>query len=182
MSLLDVRNAIVGEIHGHLPSLRTCEGHGGRFDARELQRWAKKAPAVLVACLGFNGLSRNRTATMQFAAFVLVGSKPREPRDEAVLLLVSAVANLLDGNTWGLEMVESAPEQIRANNLYSAIVDKRGMALWGITWRQNVNLSNFDPSTLDDFLTCHITSDLKSGEEGEPLAKDLVQLEGASNG
>ena len=49
-------------------------------------------------------------------------------------------------NRWGLDGVGPV-EQVRSQNLYSGMIDKHGVALWAVSWRQSVRLRPLDEQT-----------------------------------
>ena len=47
------------------------------------------------------------------------------------------------------------PESVRSTNLTDGEIDTNGTALWAITWKQALDVSNvIDRPDLDDFLRC----------------------------
>ena len=56
---------------------------------------------------------------------------------------------LLPRARWGFFSAPGigAAEQVRAANLYSGEVDKAGVALWAVTWRQALRLEAADDGT-----------------------------------
>lgn len=177
MSLLTLRQAIVDDLTANLPALKTCEGHGGRFDANEVKRVAAKAPALFVACLGVSDTDEapdGIAGTVQWGAFVVARDTGASGRDEGGLAILQALLLHLPGNRWGLDQAEGRPQAIRAQNLYSATVDKMGVAMWAVSWRQRMVIgAELDPATLDVFATFDAVYDLDQPTgSGEPEAND----------
>lgn len=176
MSLFTLRQAIVDDLQANLPTLKTCEGHGGRFDATEIKRVATRAPALYIACLGVSGADEGPdgiTGTLQWGAFIVTRDSAAAPRDEAGLAILQALLLRLPGNRWGLDQAETRPEAVQARNLYSATVDKLGVAMWAVSWRQRMVIgAELDPATLDVFATFDAIHDLDTGQDGEPEAND----------
>lgn len=178
MSLLTIRQAIVDAIAAALPGVHV-ESHGGRFDSvEEIKRHAGRGRAVLVAITGLKNLEAGGdgiSADLVVAAFVVTGDRPNAPRDAAALALIQSVAALVPGNRWGLEDAEGAPQPPEADNLYAASLDKVGVALWGLAWKQRFSLGNgLDPAGLDIFAT--FDARYAQGADGAPTAEDLVEL------
>ncbi|MBU1611242.1 MAG: DUF1834 family protein [Proteobacteria bacterium] len=181
MSLAAIREAVRSTIATGIPMLKTCDTHGGRFDAEELARMATRTPAVLVATLGFSDLTEGQgeyRAEVRFVAFAVASDKPGLPRDKAVMAMADALSKLIPGNRWGLEESESAPQDVRADNLYSGQLNKSGVTLWAVTWRQRMMLGQaMDDdtlATLNIFETCDLQYAM--GSDGTPVAEDMVQL------
>lgn len=180
MSLLTLRQAIVDDLKANVPNLKTCEGHGGRFDATELKRVAMRAPAVFVACLGLADVEEGHdgvAGTLTWGAFVVTRDTPGSSRDQAALAVLQAILVRLPGNRWGLDQAEGRPERVSAQNLYSATVDRLGVALWAVSWRQRMVIGGeLDPAMLDVFATFDARYDLDTSQDGEPVAEDTVTM------
>jgi hypothetical protein len=180
MSLDALRTAITAVIDTATPEAVTCAPHGGRFDVAELRRISAKAPAIFIAVLGFNDLAESSgsyEATISWAAFVVTRDKAGVLRDIAALNLVNALALIVPGNTWGLEAAIGTPDGVRSDNLFSATVDKAGVAMWAISWRQRMQLgqaiTDAELATLDLFETFDARYPV---EDDAPEAEDLVSL------
>ncbi|CUR45508.1 hypothetical protein BN2364_1067 [Alloalcanivorax xenomutans] len=180
MSLISIQQAIVDGFKAALPALQTCERHGGRFDAGELNRISRRVPALFVASLnigdvrsGHDGLSCDVT----YGAFLITKDQPGQSRDLVSLALLDAALKTVADNRWGLDAAETLPANISASNLYGANIDRQAVAMWGITWRQRMNAgSDVDDSELADFLTFHADYDVAPGVDDNPIATDHVAL------
>ncbi|EGJ49048.1 phage protein Gp37 [Desulfocurvibacter africanus] len=187
MSLTAMREAIVAKIKAELPELKTVESHGGRFDFAELKRVSARTPAAFAACLGVSdaqawGSGGEVSCSALWAVFVVVASKQRDaPRDLVAMALTQAVLGLLPDQRWGLDASRSSPGQIRADNLFSSVVDKIGVAMWGVSWRQEVDIANVDLSSLPDFLLASVVTTPAGAEDGAPALETSITLEKASD-
>lgn len=140
MTALELREAIATKLRAEFSGVEVIS-HGGRFDAEELRRWSIKAPALVVMCVaadGVNDLGGIPSVPWRFAVVVVTKSTAKAKRDEVALGLVEAVLHRVHGNRWGAENVD-APDQVLAENLFSAPADKEGIALWGMRWSQAVH-------------------------------------------
>ncbi|KAB1440351.1 phage protein Gp37 [Pseudodesulfovibrio senegalensis] len=180
MSLASLRDAVVAKIDQATSRKVHCASHGGRFDLHELKRISTKAPAVFVAVLGFSDLTEScgdYEAWVTWGAFVVTRDRPGQPRDLAALSIVDMLSLLIPGNTWDLKESISTAERTRADNLFSTVIDKAGMAMWAISWRQNMTLgqamTESDLASLDPFATLSAKYPL-AGDA--PEAEDLVNL------
>jgi hypothetical protein len=178
VSILTIRDAVVATISKELPSLKTCEAHPGRFDVAELRRTATRAPAVLVAAMALTDVAEEHgeiKADVTLAVFAVSNAAPGVSRGDGALGLAQALAMIIPGNRWGLDESESIPRAIRAENLYSGELESSGVAIWATTWKQRFSLATLGAElTLDDFITCYITTTL--GPDGSPVAEDEVTL------
>jgi hypothetical protein len=158
----------------------TCEAHGGAFDTvKELDRYAKRSPAAIVAVLRanssiFGGVPR---AHPVLGIFCLTTDKPGLKRDDGALDLMDNVMDFLlrsPAPTWSL--AAKTPQNVIARNLYSEALDARGIALWGVFWEQPVDLaqpvSNDEPS----FDLMHIDYDLAPRANDADLG-DVIDAE-----
>lgn len=178
MSIETVRTAIVNTIAAKITALKTCEAHPGRFDLVEIKRVAANAPAVFVAALATGKQESSNgdvQAPVSFAVFIVTKDQPQKTRDSLVLDIVNALLVLTDSNDWDSEDVIEDPTNIRSQNLYSASIDKNGIAMWAITWQQKIKLGNVtDVAALDDFLRTNGTA---KNQDGDTLIETTVNLE-----
>lgn len=167
------RDAIVDAIKTGLPDLYTVEPHGGRFDLKELNRWSRQAPAVLVAAVSVPAIADGptRNAEVRWVAYLVTRDTPEATRDVAALDYAEALLRLVRKNTWGLENTQT-PERVAAENLYSGQLDSNGMALWAVSWQQAVSLRTTDIAELADFTLYTATHEVGDG----PVAEDRVEL------
>jgi phage gp37-like protein len=143
MKYTSFRDSIIAGIAAKLPELRTVDGHPGRFNLDELKRMATKLPGVKVAILGIPKTdelaSGEFKATLKMAAFILVGDRRQLSKEIAALNLVEVVTTLIGSNRWGRGDAYM-PENISADNLYSGSIDKKGVAIWAVTWSQAIRI------------------------------------------
>lgn len=148
MSQSDLFNESLEAITNHLATAlnqhcQDVQSHPGRFTEAELARLltAKKAvrvaientPAVTVSGQGI------QQARLLIAAFVICSDTKDAPRHKSVLKITEAILELLPFNRFGTENLRPLePKTITAENLYSGEVDRKGIALWGISWEQTV--------------------------------------------
>ena len=145
--------AIATGVRESLPDLKTCTVHDGRFQAAELGRWSLRSPAVLIAWLG-----TPKTETpgvlwtdcdQQLAAFVVTRDRPGEPRGKAARAIAASLLLLIPRARWGFSSAADigSAEQLQARNMFSGAVDKEGIALWAVTWRQALRLEAAEDGT-----------------------------------
>lgn len=184
MSTVAVRTAIVNTIRTALGATAKHVGaHSGRFDAGELARVSVNAPAVFISALaqsGINNSNGSSSATVSWAAFVVTTNVPQVPRDVSALLVVDILKRVIPDNRWGLEEeAESLPKNIQAQNLFSADIDARGVAMWALSWQQDIADAT-DINTLfnelSDFLRMDTTTDVDPAQGQEPELVQTVEL------
>ncbi len=137
----DLRDAVVAAIAAAMPAGVVVEAHGGTFDEAEIKRYATRAPAVLVADLGFRHEQRWQDGRwlvpVRFAAVIVtrdtIAAGAKAPRDAAAQNLAAAVSLVIAGNRFGIEGVFQ-PAGVDGRNEYSGTVDKTGVAMWQVTW------------------------------------------------
>jgi len=147
--------AIVAKLDSDVAALISAEAFGGELTPDDIRRYAVKAPAARVGCLGFEDLaleSGHYALDLQWI-IVLVTRDAAVRRGPQMLGLVVDAAKVVAANDWGMET--GRPKNVRARNLFSGDVDKHGLAVWAITWTQRLDLADLDTSTLDDFLRVH---------------------------
>ena len=173
-SLNGMLAGIAAGVRAALPGLKTCAVHDGRFKASELRRWALRAPAVLIAWLGTPRAEAPGVlwtdCDHRFAAFVVTrdraAQRPKEkslPRGKAARSIVYVLLLLIPRARWGLTDIGAA-ENLRAVNLYSGEVDKAGVALWAVTWRQALRLE----AAADDGACPPLPEELYAAAQDDP--------------
>ena len=181
MTLNDILQAIAVHIKTQITALQACETHGGRFDINELMRVSARSPGLFLSVVKIDDIKRQHgtwQAAVTIGAFTIARDTPGADRSVLGLALVQALAQVLPENTWAIDEAITTPQSINAQNLYSGGLDKKGVSLWGTTWRQTFELGEaVDVSTLDDFLKCNINYDPASDDEGRPGTEDNVSLQ-----
>lgn len=144
--------ALTAGVSAKLPDLRACEAHRGPVTGGEIARLSKRAPAVLAACLGVAAAAetgdRRVDARLRLAAFVVTADRVGLPKDRAALSVVEGLLEYLPGFHPGAGLPAGSAEDLRAENLFSGPLDRTGVALWAVTWRQALRLggAESDPS------------------------------------
>lgn len=150
MRINELLEAVRAELAGLFPDLKACQVHDGKFNQAELKRIATKTPALLVALLGVTKVTDPGTeqsdAELQLAAFVVTRSSPGLDRGPAARALMEALLIHVPRTRWGLTGVSSGRD-VRAQNFYAGEIDRQGVALWAVSWRQPVRLGD---SIFDD--------------------------------
>lgn len=178
MSLPDIRRAIIDDLK-ELGLGDAVEPHQGRLSVDELKTLVVKGRAAIkVGCLGIprvNTLAVQPGFMVAWAVYVMAMDKQGTPRDETAMIIASAVASHVCSNLWGREDLND-PIEIRADNLYSGTFDKRAVALWAVTWRQEWTPETIGISTLDDLLSVVTDFDLDTDSDDEPVLHDTIEL------
>jgi len=139
-----LQQAAVDHLKIALPGLRSCDLYAGEFAGGELSRASLAAPAVLVACLGATrGADHGNgeyTFLARYSAYCLTRhAGGREQRGVLALELAEAVLAQIESGRFGLAGV-SAAKVTRIDNLYGEAFDKAGVALWAVSWEQQLLL------------------------------------------
>ena len=140
--------AIAADLSDQLPQLCTCQVHDGRWDVEEVQRWSRSTPALFVTWLGTRSTAqpgeRWTDADHMIGAFVMTADSGKLPRGEAARNLVDWLLLYIPRARWGITSGIGAAENIRAENAYSARLDRRRLAIWLVTWVQTLRLETGD--------------------------------------
>jgi hypothetical protein len=179
-ALMDARNA-------YLEALDTLDGvnvspHGGRFTIKELERYAKLAPAAVLTLLKFEptlaGGLYSAKASWGCVFFTKDTQTDRERGVSVIDLVEKAVSVLLpvfNGAAGG------RPMSMDARNLFTSPLDAIGIAMWGLEWDQMLDLSPSQGEAVDWSLL-HLTWDLaprdNDADLGDvPEAEDDIELD-----
>ena len=138
---------IAQKVTGIIPGLAQCEGITGRFDVNRLKRTGIQTPAVLISLMGLRQSQGYagpvHTYTADFAAFVVTKDAVGLKRHEAAGAIVQAVLRLTPDNNWGQSGVGHAMD-VQATSLSNEELEKQGVALWGVSWTQQVQLQGYE--------------------------------------
>ena len=138
-----VRDSIVA-------SLQTLSGvnvsqHDGDFGLEDLKKYAKHSPHLVLAVLRFPAHidGGSVVADVVFGLVALCEDRAATRRGDACLDLADRVTRTLIRAFAGYAATTvSAPSDWEAVNEYSAALDNLGVAMWGMTWAQSVDLDN----------------------------------------
>jgi hypothetical protein len=145
---VELLQATVAHLRGAFTpqQVATVREYAGEFSAAEIERVSFTCPAIFVTCLGWakckepQRLSGRRVRLNHMAAFVVVkDAQSREVRLAKCMALADQVGLLLedwqpiDAATMALAPLADEPD---AENLYGQALDKHGLALWMLRWKQ----------------------------------------------
>jgi len=168
---------------GLTPRPATVTTHSGRFDEDAIRRYLKRAPAAVVSCLGGEAGMRGERMLLDasMAVFCCTTDKAGSPRVSGQLELVDAVLRALNPLTGAIpaldEVMVSRPMNLRARNLYSGKLDSEGVALWVVTWDQQIELQDvFTADALNLIVANWDLPPLVSDGDPEYEATDYIGL------
>ncbi len=189
MSLDTVLDSIVAGLLLALPDpeLKTCELAGGRIDLAEIRRRSTQLPGAFVACTGTRdgSLQFNKLHCRGYFLAVLAVQSRREgqpvtqDRAHGIARLTSRVMHAIaSAGFWGNDEVTSKPADIASLNPYSKAADENNLALWGITWEQDLELVGAsEPADLGPLTSVH--TDWQMAESTQPVdAEDDQDMDG----
>ena len=186
MSVLLV-DLVVQMLREAIPSpdmLKTVQPYGGEFNAEEVDTASFTAPAVLVASMGWAPPGRDdllagaQASAQHLAAFVVTKNAKRVERMAAASALAETVARALKrwrpqaGESDYIEVAAVDWRSVQGENLYGSRLDKKGLALWVVRWKQCVQDKALTPeqeARLGDLLRVSIHSDAVHGQGAEAL-------------
>lgn len=117
--------------------------HGGSITKDEIVgRLAVKPPALFVGAMGASAVrvqGPKATLMVSWAAFLIANNSIKENRDTAILTMAAIALASISHERWG-GLGTTKAEDVTATNLYSVPLDKAGLSLWGVRWRQGLEL------------------------------------------
>lgn len=148
----DVLNAIKDHLKTTFTGLKTVDVIAGRFSLVELKRISTKAPAMLVAELGTASIESQGNGQANpmksFAIFIVTRDEKNLKKEVAARNLADALEIMLVAEmpVWKINNDPipgvKVPEQVKTDNLYSTEIDKTGVCLYGVTWRQKITIGD----------------------------------------
>lgn len=141
----------------------TIATYGGEFSSVEIDTKSFTAPAVFVSNLGWRHANSNpRLATnnswqTRVVLFIVTKATKRENRMQQAMERAEWLTAIF--TRWlpdGLSV--SSPHDIQAENLYTRTVDAKGLALWMVSWWQELEIKKAPPTDLQDLETVEVTT------------------------
>ena len=162
--------------------VQLVERHIGQFDKpEEIAYWmSNKDGGIRIAALRVPKMENQGSSligTIEFAAYVFCADMWGHAKDQRAEVIAGRLAKalMLKGNWTGTGAAKT-PEAVSMQNLYAIKTDKKGVAIWAVTWRQDWPLDDpIDPTTLDDFL--HFNWQAQQGD-GAPVCEADITLPG----
>lgn len=117
--------------------------HPGRFTEAELGALITKKRSIRIAIeqipeIAILGPGTHR-ATLIISAFIICSDTTGTDRHRSAINLAEILLKVLPHNRWQSEHLTAVlPGSIQADNLYSADIERKGVAIWAIAWQQSV--------------------------------------------
>jgi hypothetical protein len=175
MNLLEFRAGIATYLDTAIPNTYIYT-HDGEFGVKEVKRYARQTPAIVIALAGLKSQKNPVTiADVLVTAAVLTDNRPQNLKGDGVLNTATLLLRELVavGQFWGLDDI-SAPKNVQMKNLYGTDLGKLGVTMWGASWHQSVDLTS-DSETFDDLELIHCDYDLGPVPDGEIEAQDDIE-------
>lgn len=162
--------------------VQTVERHIGRFnEPDDIKHWMSSKDGGIRICaqrvVAMQNQGSRLIGTVEFAAFVFCADQFGYAKDQRAELIAGRLAKaLMIKGGWVGTSASSAPEGARMDNLYTTAIDKLGLAIWSVTWRQDWPLDEpIDEATLDDFLRFNFKAEQA---DGAPVCEATINLPG----
>lgn len=115
--------------------------HPGTFTSAELGRIVTKTRAVRVALATIPEITvtgpGHLKAMLDFNVFIICGDTREISRQQAGLELAEILLKAVPLNRWNTTYLQAAlPTSLAVDNLYSDILERKGVAMWGLAWQQ----------------------------------------------
>lgn len=163
--LIRLRNDILDAIRFFFPIdvVPTVDRHDGDFGVREIEHYAKTAPAIILVTNGGESVRKGGIINEEasYAIFIMTKGKTQRQRTDGALLIYEHFLKLLHDTDWNTQECVGDPTDIKSVNLYGEELDELGMALWSVQWTQLVQipyLTDEDVTSLNDFATLFATN------------------------
>ncbi|WP_345859323.1 hypothetical protein [Shewanella algae] len=152
--------------------VQIVERHIGRFDTpEEITRYLSgRDGGVRITALKVREIKEQfgvTSGTVDLVAYVFTTESfgySRDTRAEVICGQIARALTVYESGAADIKGALDAPEQVQMDNLYSADIDKKGIAIWAVTWQQRWSLEEPLPDAmLDDFLRLHLEQHLVDG-------------------
>ena len=141
---MEVAEVAAERIHAWLPGLKKCGVHAGAFSKSELERLSTGTPAIHLSVLGTQGNESvgdgRRNVEAEYAASILTRAAGNRNAEQVAEEIGAALLLRVPEEQWGQTGLSGA-SQVRLRNEFSPELAEREMALWILTWWQQIYLS-----------------------------------------
>lgn len=158
-TLLQFRDAVVEAMKDGLPELLYTGVIKGTLTEEGMERLSVRSPGLLVALIGFRGLSMldvgKFRANVVMSVFIVTEGQNRIDQGH---MLLEKTALLIAGNTWGVPHAR-LPTEIKGEPIYddrykdreerTRHLQETGWFMQAISWLQEVTLERIDGSLPD---------------------------------
>ncbi|MBF0445090.1 MAG: hypothetical protein HQL68_05830 [Magnetococcales bacterium] len=172
MIITNLLQTIVDNLHSVMPDLQDCKTHKGRFVAADLKNLSARTPAIRVALLGIpktdsDGAGRPY-ATLKLVAYIITANTRELSSEVAAINLVEALTVHLHDQNWG-QINLGIPTNTHAQNLFSSSIGNTRVALWGVSWEQDIYLQSSvdEEGVLPQAVYLGIDPEIGSGHEDD---------------
>lgn len=165
MALNVILDDIAAYVAAQVAELKTSEVCGGTFDLVEMKRRGADLPAsfvTLTATKRGNYQGGKLHCVGYFLVVLAVTSRatgqivPPDRARQILHLLGRVMIKIAAAGTFGNDELVSKPSSVASMNPYSAAIDSHNLALFGITWEQDLELVFDDePADLPDLTSIH---------------------------
>ncbi|MEB2508931.1 hypothetical protein SB379_00795 [Burkholderia multivorans] len=189
--LLDAFDVELGVRAGKL--FKTIEIYGGQFDAEEVGSVSFVAPAAFSTFLGWRKLPKSgqyiggrHAWYARLAVFVVTKHASRVERMRAAILRAEVVSRVL--SEWDRPACFGRPENVVAENMYSRKFDAKSLAVWMVSWWQEVEFDGLlNPDELPDLVGVDVhTTPTTRPPDPTPAPASIpnvqIEIEGVTNG
>ena len=179
-----IASSLIEEIKEHIREQRlfmSVDDYAGEFASDDIEAKSFTSPAALVSCLGWQKIDRGEyiagrnTWRVRIAIFVVTKNPKRERRFSDAMHRAERLTAVFRG--WYAKVHSGQPVGITAENLHSRPIDKKGLALWMVSWWQEVEFSKMPCGTipsLPDFKNAEfVTKAQTSVDEADPALPNL---------
>ncbi|ARL38542.1 hypothetical protein BOC49_07060 [Burkholderia pseudomallei] len=186
-------NALNDELRAKSGKLfKTVELYGGQFDAEEVSAHSFVAPAAFTTCLGWRRLPKagqyiTRNAWLaRCAVFVVTKDGNRVVRASAAMQRAELVSRILAN--WDRPPCTGKADNVVAENMYSRKFDVKGLAVWMVSWWQEVEFEGLlNPDDLPDLVGVEVhTTPTTHPPDPPPPTESIpnvqIDIEGVTNG
>ncbi len=157
-------NLIKDVLKAALPNRVSIDVHAGRFNEEDFLTYSKKAPSLLISLLkAQNKSAKLLTISGQLTTqsepryqidmeltigiTILVSNLPKIPRHVLAVRLVNFLLKCLPYNAFTNEQAQGVQvDSIDARNLHSVKLEKQGVMIWGLAFKQILRMQSEAPT------------------------------------
>jgi hypothetical protein len=184
---LQLTDAMTSRLRMLFPSKQVpmVEFHDGEIAETDLERYAFRAPAIVLTVGGTAGAAASGGSVFvprTFALFIITKPSPDKSKSALALAIEERLLRFIPFENWCVSPKCGQAERIRSSNLYSSRLDEKGLLLWGVEWTQTIILEGLsydcrgEMPEPEPFETAYFTTDIGQTEDTENF-ETSIELE-----
>ena len=182
--LADLPDKVLERLKASLPkAAASCDSITGALTLDYARELSKRRNGIVFSITNINRVTPvaggGLMLELALAVYVYAGNLAHVKAAENVLNNVSTMIICIYDNDWGLDDCDD-PRNISALPLFAGELDKKKLALWGISWAQDLTIDAFDAESFEKLTNISGVIDVHEAD-GTPEKEFDIHIEQDDN-